>query len=579
MRGFKNIIAVLCLTTLVIGTGEATLYHVSSASQISSVMSSAQPGDTLVMTNGNWLNSRIIFTGSGTSQNPIVLRAETPGQVFLIGESNLRIGGNHLIVDGLVFTNGYSPSGGVVEFRNNSDSQTNYSRLTNCAIIDYNPSVKETDYKWVSLYGTYNRVDHCYLKGKTHNGATLVVWLSATPNYHLIDSNYFGERPELGVNGGETIRVGTSDWSMYNSNTVVEYNYFEKCDGEIEIISSKSCENIYRHNTFVSCQGTLTLRHGNRNWVEGNFFFANKVPNSGGIRIIGEDHTVINNYISDCNGTSYKAGITIMNGVPDSPLNRYFQVKRALVAFNTLVNNRLSFNIGAGKDSELTLPPLDCIIANNVVKGSVAPLIQETDTPINMVYEGNIFHGATLGITPTPSGILITDPKLLFASDSIWRPSSTSPAIGGAVGNYPMVTKDLDGHSRGTVKDVGCDQVSFDPVINKPMNPKNAGPVWMWNTTDIAEESSKIHYFQVSQNYPNPFNSSTNLNYRIESPGYVNLKIFDILGAEVGELENGYKQPGEYTIRWNAENLSSGLYFYHLQNDVNSIIKKMTLVK
>ncbi|MDP2871797.1 MAG: chondroitinase-B domain-containing protein [Bacillota bacterium] len=467
-----------------------------------------------------------------------------------------------------------------MEFRSSSGTESYYCRLTNCAVIDYNPSNITTEYKWVSLYGTNNRVDNCYLKGKNHAGAALVVWLSAQPNYHLIDSNYFGHRPVLGENGGETIRVGTSDWSLYNSRTIVEDNYFEKCDGEIEIISSKSCENIYRHNTFVSCQGTLTLRHGDRNWVEGNFFFANKVANSGGVRIIGEDHTVINNYIADCDGTSLKSALTLMNGVPNSPLNRYFQVKRALVAFNTLVNNKVNFNIGGGKDSELTLPPLDCTIANNIVKGSVSPLILETDKPINMIYEGNIFHGATLGINPVPSGITITDPLLYRAADTLWRPLSNSPAIGSAAGNYMLITKDIDGHLRGTLKDIGCDQVSTEPVIYKPLKPGDVGPSWMRTPTIVKEDNIKDINFRLEQNYPNPFNPRTTIEFAVKRSGNATLKIFNILGEKVVVLFDGYAEAGKiYRIDFNAESLTSGVYIAKLEFDGKYLKQKLTLLK
>jgi poly(beta-D-mannuronate) lyase len=49
---------------------------------------------------------------------------------------------------------------------------------------------------------------------------------------------------------------------MSNSRTVVEHNLFQECNGEIEIVSSKSCENTYRYNTFLNCEGAVTLRHG-----------------------------------------------------------------------------------------------------------------------------------------------------------------------------------------------------------------------------------------------------------------------------------------------------------------------------
>jgi poly(beta-D-mannuronate) lyase len=181
---------------------------VSSAAQISQAMATAQPGDTLLMTNGTWTNQQIVFQGNGTSANPIVLRARSYGTVTLSGTSRLKIAGNYLVVENLLFQNGNCAPDPVVEFRNGS-LESNYSRLTNSSISNYSPTDINTDNKWVSLYGAYNRVDHCSLKGKTNSGTTLVVWLTNHPNYHQIDRNYFGPRPVLGFNGGETIRVGT----------------------------------------------------------------------------------------------------------------------------------------------------------------------------------------------------------------------------------------------------------------------------------------------------------------------------------------------------------------------------------
>lgn len=556
---------------------DASVYIVSNVNQFNSVLPSLQPGDTILLSNGIWQNSKIVFSAIGTADKPIVLKAETPGEVVFSGTSSIRIYGQYLIIDGLIFKDGYSESGDVIEFRNGSGKESSNCRLTNCAIIDFNPADKNKNYKWVSLYGSHNRVDHCYFRGKTNLGATLVVWLSSQPNYHRIDSNYFGYRPDLGENGGETIRIGTSDWSMYNSCTAVEFNYFEECNGEIEIISNKSCENAYRYNTFVSCQGTLTLRHGNRCFVEGNYFFANKVPNSGGIRIIGEDHVVINNYIADCAGTGLKSAISIMNGVPNSPLNRYFQVKRAIVAFNTLVNNRVNFNIGAGKDSELTLPPLDCVIANNIVQGNLSPLILETDKPINMKYEGNIFYGAEVGINPIPQGIVVSNPKLHLSSDSMYRPLSDSPIIGNAVGNYPMVERDIDGQMRGDIKDIGCDQLSGDPIVYRPLKRNDVGPNWMKVVSKVNEQ--KFNHFRIEPNYPNPFNSQTTIKIVINKPEYVQLNVHNILGQIVGKLFQDRLDVGTHCITFNATGLPTGIYYCSLNSNNIKVIQPMMLIK
>lgn len=462
-------------------------FLVSSASEISAAMASAQPGDTLTMKTGVWTDQRIVFAGNGTAEKLILLRAEKPGRVVLTGTSTLRIGGMHLIVDGLYFKNGYSASGAIIEFRSAVESQN--CRLTNTAIENYNPPNKDTDYKWVSLYGSHNRIDHCYLAGKKHSGTTLVVWLTDHPNYHLIDDNYFGERSELGYNGGETIRVGTSEWSMYDSYTIVEYNYFEHCDGETEIISSKSCENVYRYNTFYECQGTLTLRHGNRCTVAGNFFLGNGRSGTGGIRIIGENHKVYNNYLQDLTGTELRSPISIMNGVQNSPLNRYFQVIGAQVLFNTIVNCQRPVWIGAGADAELTLPPKDCVIANNCVSSSsTSPLVTIEAQPVNLTWLGNVMNG-TLGI-PAVEGITLADPLFYFAEDSLWRPAENSPVTDSAKGDYSWILDDFDGQSRSGLKDVGADERSDEQVNRRPLKPSDVGPAWFPVTEFVAKVSA-----------------------------------------------------------------------------------------
>ncbi|HOI28698.1 MAG TPA: chondroitinase-B domain-containing protein [Melioribacteraceae bacterium] len=563
---------------------EAKKIFVSSAQQISAALSTVQPGDTLVMTKGIWNNQQIVFQANGTSSSRIYLIAEKDGEVILTGTSTLRIAGKYLEVSGLYFKDGYSSSGAVIEFRNGSSLLSNYCRLTNTAIVNYNPSDKSKDYKWISLYGTHNRVDHCYLKGKDHLGTTLVVWLGSTPNYHLIDNNYFAFRPAYTLppyNGAETIRVGDSGTSMQDSYTTVEYNYFEQCNGETEIISNKSCENIYRYNTFKDCEGTLTLRHGNRCTVENNYFFCGNKPNSGGIRIIGEDHKVFNNYIEGSAGTSLKAAISIMNGVPNSPLNRYFQVKRAIVAFNTVVNSRNSIAIGAGKDSELSLPPLDCIIVNNIFYSTQSPIVTLTDNPLNMTWSKNIFFGTSIGMT-LPSNNLNVSPLLSKGSDNIYRLLSGSPAINGSDPNYKYVTRDFEGQDRIEPNDIGADEFSNQEIKITPVGPHNTGPEFIRLVSSIKNNDEILpDKFVLEQNYPNPFNPETTITYKIISLTDVELKVYDLTGSEIATLVKGLYLPGIYSAKFSAVNYSlpSGVFFYKLTAGKFSETKKMVVLK
>ncbi|MFZ2322393.1 MAG: chondroitinase-B domain-containing protein [Ignavibacteriaceae bacterium] len=506
----KNIVYILFITLALILPVQATNYNVSSATDIINTMKIAQPGDTLIMANGVWTNQQIVFEGQSTESNPIVLKAETPGYVILNGSSYLRINGKYLVVDGLRFVDGVPANGAVIEFRNGSSKLASHCRLTNTSIVNCNPGNINTDYKWVSIYGTDNRVDHCYFEGKNHSGATLVVWVTkaTSPNHHLIDHNYFGYRPELGFNGGETIRIGDSGNSMYNSASVVEYNYFEHCNGEIEIISNKSDGNTYRYNTFRECEGVVTMRHGDSCFVYGNFFFGNNKPLTGGVRLIASGHKVYNNYFENLAGTAadWRAAIVMMNGIENSPLNGYFQVDSAIVVNNTIVNCLNSFLIGVKKldDNTQILPPKNSTIANNLVLSN-NQLVEYITEPINLMWEGNIMQGATLGITQ-PSGITLEDPKLAIASDELWRPESNSPAIGAEVGNYDFVDYDMDGQLRTLPKDVGADQLSQDPITIKPLSPnEDVGPAWMKTTVLLTLSITQIGTGNISADPPGFF--------------------------------------------------------------------------
>ena len=250
---FKSAVGVVTLLALN-STVNAEDFYVDSKASYYDAVSQVGPGDDIVFKNGTYRDFEIKFQAQGSKQAPVTLRAETKGEVVFSGQSNLAIAGSHVVVSGLVFKNGYSPSGSVISFRVNKDDVANHTRVTEVVIEDYSkPDKFESDY-WVALYGKHNRFDHSYLAGKRNRGVTVAVRLDSadsTENYHQIDNNYFGYRPELGSNGGETLRIGTSHYSLENSFTRVENNVFDRCNGEVEIISVKSGGNTLHGNTFI----------------------------------------------------------------------------------------------------------------------------------------------------------------------------------------------------------------------------------------------------------------------------------------------------------------------------------------
>ncbi len=404
-RGVKVFSLSLLLTSFALGVE----YRVASPVEIATAAKMVAPGDALVMTDGVWTDARIVFEAKGTAEMPITLRAETPGKVVITGQSVLRMAGEYLVVEGLRFERSASAED-VFEFRAHTKRHAHRSRLTSCAFIDCNPPDAKTETRWVSLYGTDNRVDHCYLAGKTNRGTTTVVWLEKDAVAHRIDHNHFGPRPRLKVNGGETIRVGDSKSSGVAARCTVEENWFEQCNGEVEIVSNKSCENLYRKNVFYRCEGALTLRHGRACTVEGNVFFGEGQPRTGGVRVIDADHRVVGNRFVDLGGEETRAALCLMNGLVNSPLHGYFTVRRAMIADNVFTDSRENIVLGyAGEGG--TLPPEDCTFANNKVVSMHGPLVRTITEPLRTTWKGNTMFGAEVGL-PAQEGIFVSEVKV-----------------------------------------------------------------------------------------------------------------------------------------------------------------------
>ena len=111
----------------------------------------------------------------------------------------------------------------------------------------------------------------------------------------------------------------------------------------------------------------------------------------------------------------------------------------------------------------------------------------------------------------------------------------------------------------------------------------NGQSVWkrpLSQVIDVKNISSEIPTdFSLEQNYPNPFNSITNVKFQIINSGIVKIKVYDLLGKEVKTIVNEYMQPGTYNVSFDAEGLSSGVYFYRMEASNFTSTKKCVLLK
>ena len=463
--------------------------------ELEKAIKEAKPGDDIVMANGVWEDVQIKFMANGTENKPITIKAETPGEVFIQGISNLQFGGKYLVVDGLHFRKGYSPSSAVIEFKVDAEHIANHCTFTNSVIEDFNKMQRDDSDRWVQFWGRHNTLSNCYISGKTNRGPTIRIDLKGNEhinNYHQIVNNHFGPRPPKGGASAETIQIGDSYTSMTPSHTMVKNNLFEECNGEVEIISSKSNFNEFRNNVFYKSEGSLVTRHGNYCIIDGNYFIGDgKNENIGGIRIINTGHRVSNNYFYNLIGKNFRSPLAVMNGIPKSPQNRYNQVTDVVVAFNTYINCKApwQFGVGTNIDQKDVLPPseirsarpLRTIVANNVIynqAGDPSPVV-EHDKADGVIFKSNVINNQGVAFK-SYEGILPLNFEVKELAKYIYVPTSGFEVEPYQGFEFDKMDKDLLGYSRADKNAIGAivNAQLKDPMI---LDKTKYGPNWYSN--------------------------------------------------------------------------------------------------
>jgi len=386
----KKYVIITLLSFLYLST-RASNIEVADPQQLQSALRDVLPGDTIFLLSGVWKDVGMEVRKGGTNNKPVVICAKNPGSVKFTGNSFIKFGADYVTVAGIHFTDGYAVKGPIVEFRVNDKLIANHCRLTNSVIEKFSkPNRMESD-SWIVFWGKYNRIDHCLIGEKYNLGTTLIVNLNderSQNNQHSIDSNYFRGRPRMGGNGGETIRVGVSRYSLTSSETRIHHNYFERCNGEVEIISLKSGKNIVSDNLFFESEGGLVLRHGNENVIKNNIFLGNGKPYTGGIRVVNPGHVIVNNLLIGLAGERFHSGFSVLNGVPNSAINRYAQVKDVLIKNNSFIEcNSILF--GAGKDPERTAAPENVHFVQNLIVSRSEKLFEDLNQDGGIVFSEN----------------------------------------------------------------------------------------------------------------------------------------------------------------------------------------------
>ncbi len=466
----------------------ASEYTVSSAAEIRALR--LQAGDTVVWKNGVYpSNEGFDLLGEGSATQPIILRAETPGGVVFTGPAEVNIGGTYLILEGFHWKGGPGVSNHLEFRKGGSATELAINCIVRNCAFEGLQSQGDAKSRWVVFYGSSNTLENCSFLHKNSTGACVLVELSYLKGAragHHIRNNYFYDIPDKAGRSDdgdcEAIRVGAAINDSDHAGVTVIGNYFVEANGEAEIISDKSNHNRYLQNTFRRCQGALVMRSGSDAWVEGNYFLGEGGEHTGGIRISGINHTIINNYLDSLQGTGNRAAIAIVGGnhVFGTPggAGAYAYVENLNLHFNTIYNCRQSLLFKTSNHRPRPDHPLSGHVSNNLIcryePGSYALIHAETAehfSPGLFRWENNLMFAqdeASSGYSA--EGIAFEDPQMQRV-DGLARPDSRGVAANSASDAFRDLQTDVEGQRRDGRRDIGADEVSGATSPAPPQGP------------------------------------------------------------------------------------------------------------
>jgi len=454
----NNVLSIILFAVFSSGmyTAEAKTTRVNSLVALQETINQAVAGDNIILENGVYsAEAQLVVRNQGTEENPITIAAAKIGGTEIKGMSGFLISKSaaHIILSGFKFTH----QAGTTKI----DAGASFCRITR--------NVFECTGKgaYLTVSGDDNQIDHNTFQNKATEGQMISVQgpgSSEMAQRNWIRHNYFTNFTPTS-NNCSSIQVGLSGRSLSHSHTLVEYNLFVNTRGENENICNKSCDNIYRFNTFGEGSSELSLRHGNRCQVYANFFIG-----SEGIRFYGHQHKIYSNYFERCN-----PAINIGNGdgiVPRDKLTSHDRPDSIALVFNTLYNNTRNI-IMQGRQNGLGATCI--VVANNIIQGG-NEAFKIDGAIVDPVWTGNMIWETKGGGNIPEQGYIQADPGLKQEKPGTYHLQKGSPAIGKATGTYPFVTTDINGQVTEGSLNIGADQLTKNKAINHILTLEEVGP-------------------------------------------------------------------------------------------------------
>jgi hypothetical protein len=266
--------------------------RISTTEELQQALSYLKSDTELILEDGTYDLQTFNFENiPADADHPVHIRARNVGQVTLSSPTprTLLISTPHLTLSGFHF-----------EQLSILITDADHVRISQSTFHNTQDGVHWIDFRSAS----FGRVDHCDFGSRTTKGAYVNVH---RPSQHVrIDHNHFHDRPDLERNGGQAIGLHGDHGHRWDIAAIVEDNLLVAVDGEHELFCVKSHQNTFRRNTFINCQGYISIRGGDYNKIYDNYFLHLGARKSGSdvpaaARLQGLHNVMANNYLYGLN--------------------------------------------------------------------------------------------------------------------------------------------------------------------------------------------------------------------------------------------------------------------------------------
>lgn len=425
------------------------ILRTTSPGDLADTLKEANAGDEIVVTGG----ADEISIKDLKFDTPVLVRADSIGSTTLTSVSLTN--SNNIFFSGFVF----GP---------NSDASTLFKIVSSTNIrvlrsvfdhkdveIGQNSIIMSGSSQFIEIaYNTFRDKNVTHREGGKNTGSFIKYQYESEDGLMTSDThvhhNYFKNIPAYVATGNttpegdsdrEAIVMGIADSQDKVTNNLVEYNLFENCDGENEIITVKTSGNEFSNNTFVNSMGSLSFRLGHSNVAHSNQFYGSgdsavwtdENYQTGGIRVYGEGHEIYNNYMEGLTGESWRLPLLLDNGdTADTLGNDSHQTpSNVLVANNTIVNSNGGVHIGRASNTKYKNAPHNNTITNNTVVGSQGILFENDAEQSTNAWSGNDVYATGSSVANGGGALNSSELNVLSNEPSINAPTPlTSSDVG-----------------------------------------------------------------------------------------------------------------------------------------------------